>query len=106
MLFRYRNTLLLSAVVLSACGNDDVELTDGGDCVGHTCDDSKLSDPEGGQIILENMYLDSQLQAAFHLPTGVTTVNRISAFFENKRDPDANPFPMSGQCTNLATIGS
>jgi hypothetical protein len=98
MLSRYTGSMFLSAIALSACGNSD-----DGTCVGHMCDDSALTDPEGGQIILEYMYLDTDLQAFFKLPTGVTTLNRVSAFFEDKQTPEDNPFPMPGQCNNLVT---
>lgn len=101
MLSRHIGSMFLSTVALSACGNGDVKLTDGGACVGHDCDDSALTDPEGGQIILEYMYLDTELQAALGLPAGVTTLNRVSAFFENSQTPEDNPLPMPGQCNNL-----
>jgi hypothetical protein len=83
-------------------GDPPLPAIDGGSCVGHQCDDSMLTDPEGGQIILEYMYLDTELQAFFQLPPGVTTLNRVSAFFENQQTPDNNPFPMPDQCNNLA----
>jgi hypothetical protein len=101
MLSRYFASMFLSAVALSACGgNDD------GTCTGHVCDDSALTDPEGGQVTLEYMYLDSELQAFFKLPAGITTLNRVTAFFENAQTPEDNPFPMPGQCNDLvATKG-
>jgi hypothetical protein len=95
--------MLLFAVALSACGNSDTKLTDGGNCTGHVCDDSLITDPEGGQIILEYMYLDTELAALLGLPAGVTTLNRVSAFFENKQTPETNPLPKPGQCNNLVT---
>ncbi|HEX8109803.1 MAG TPA: hypothetical protein VF516_18860 [Kofleriaceae bacterium] len=65
-----------------------------------------LTDPEGGQIVLEYMYLDTELQAFFKLPAGVTTLNRVSAFFMNDQTPEANLLPTPGQCNNLvATKG-
>jgi hypothetical protein len=103
MLSRYIDSMLLFAVALSACGNSDVKTTDGGNCTGHVCDDSLITDPEGGQIILEYMYLDTELAAFLKLPAGVTTLNRVSAFFENQQTPDANVLPKPGQCNNLAT---
>jgi hypothetical protein len=70
------------------------------------CDDSAVTDPEGGQVILEYIYLDTELQAAAGLPPGVTTINRMVAFFEEHQTPEVNPFPMMGQCNNLvATKG-
>lgn len=95
--------MFLSAIALFACGNENVPLGDGGTCTGHLCDDSALTDPEGGQIILEYMYLDTELQMFFGVPAGVTTLNRVSAFFENKQTPEANVLPTPGQCNNLAT---
>ena len=101
MLSRYFASMFLSATVLSACGgNDD------GTCTGHICDDSALTDPEGGQVTLEYMYLDSELQAFFKLPAGITTLNRVTAFFENAQTPDSNVFPTPGKCNDLvATKG-
>jgi hypothetical protein len=83
-------------------GNPPLPGIDGGSCAGYQCDDSMLTDPEGGQIILEYMYLDTELQTFFRLPAGVTTLSRVSAFFENNQTPEANPLPTPGQCNNLA----
>jgi hypothetical protein len=101
MLSRYFASMFLCAAALSACGgNDD------GTCTGHICDDSALTDPEGGQMVIEYMYLDTDLRAFFQLPAGVTTLNRVTAFFEDAQTPNNNPFPVPGQCNNLAaTMG-
>jgi hypothetical protein len=65
-----------------------------------------LSDPEGGQMILEYIYLDTEMQMALGLPPGVTTANRMVAFFENDVTPEVSPLPTPGQCNNLvATKG-
>jgi hypothetical protein len=106
MLSRYIGTMCLSAAALTACGNSDVTTTDGGTCVGHDCDGSALTDPEGGNIIFEYIYFDTELQAAFKLPTGVTTVNRVIAYFMNDQTPELNALPTGGKCNNLiATNG-
>jgi hypothetical protein len=100
---RYIGSMFLSAVALSACGNSDVPLSDGGTCVGHQCDDTLITDPEGGQIVFEYIYFDAQLQSMLPAPP---TVNRVVAFFMNDESPQFNPLPMPGQCNNLvATKG-
>lgn len=105
MLTRYLGLMFLSSVALAACGNDDVG-TGNGNCIGHQCDDTLITDPEGGQIVFEYIYLDTELQAGLKVPPGVTTVNRVVAFFMNGQTPEANPLPVPGQCNNLvATKG-
>lgn len=106
MLTRYIGSMFLFSVALSACGNSDVPLSDGGNCIGHQCDDTLITDPEGGQIVFEYIYLDTELQQGLGVPPGVTTVNRAVAFFMNAQTPEANPLPIPGQCNNLvATKG-
>jgi len=61
----------------------------------------KITDPEGGNILFEFIYLDTELQAAFGLPNGVTTINRVIAYFMESQTPNANPLPMPGVCNNL-----
>jgi hypothetical protein len=103
MLSRHIGMMFLSAAALTACGNSDVTTTDGGNCVGHDCGDAALTDPEGGNIIFEYIYFDTELQAALPAPA---TVNRVMAYFMNEQTPEANPLPMPGQCNNLvATKG-
>jgi hypothetical protein len=73
-------------------------------CVGHLCgSEVKLTDPEGGHVILEYIYFDTELQTAL----GITpTAARIIAFFMNTQTPNANPLPTPGVCNNLvATRG-
>jgi|GEM_PF-5684930 len=115
MLSRLSTSLLLSAAALTACGDDGNKATDasvidgtpGVDaCVGHTCAPpgmAAVTDAEGGNVVLEHMTLDTELQAFFKLPTGVTTQTRIMAYFMSAQTPDANPLPAPGVCTNLAT---
>jgi hypothetical protein len=103
MLSRHTSSIILFALASAACGNSDVPLTDGGNCVGHDCGDIALTDPEGGNVIFEYIYFDTELQAAFGLPAGVTTVNRVMAYFMNDQTPQANPLPTPGQCNNLVT---
>src|SRR5207302_3306599 len=65
-----------------------------------------LTDPEGGQVLFEYIYFDTELQTALGLPAGVTTANRVMAFFDDKMTPEDNPLPTAGQCNNLiATKG-
>src|SRR5688572_16033677 len=89
-----------------ACGGDEDPPPDDDDtCVGHTCP-SGVDEAEGGNIIFEYIYFDTQLQAAFQLPKGVETATRVMGYFMNAHDPDANPLPEPGACTNLeATKG-
>jgi hypothetical protein len=92
----------LPLLVLVACSDDAPE------CVGHLCSnaDVKYTDPEGGNILFEYIYFDTELQAAFRLPAGVTTLNRVMAYFLNSQTPEANPLPEPGKCNNLvATKG-
>jgi hypothetical protein len=97
-------TFLFTAA-LTACGDDG----GGSDaCVGHTCTkgDIAVTDAEGGNIILEYIYFDTELAAAFKLPAGQTTVLRSMAYFMNAQTPNANPLPAPGTCNNLvATKG-
>lgn len=89
----------LSAVAMTACSDDATT------CVGHQCikGDVQASTAEGGNIIFEYIYFDTELQAAFKLPAGVTTVNRVMAYFMDSQTPNANLFPTPGQCNNLVT---
>ena len=57
---------------------------------------------DGGQVLVEYVTLDSDLQAAFGLPGGATTVARAIAFFLDAQTPSQVPFPPAGACTNLA----
>lgn len=82
-----------TAITATACSDDSA-----------TTDIAAITDPEGGNIIFEYIYLDSNLQAAFGLPSGVTTVQRTMAYFSNQMDTHALPTP--GTCNNLdATQG-
>jgi hypothetical protein len=90
------------SLVGAACGSEDPPP---GDCVGHECP-SAVDEAEGGNIIFEYIYFDTQLQAAFMLPQGVETATRVMGYFMNAHNPDANPLPAAGECTNLeATRG-
>jgi hypothetical protein len=94
---------LAATVTVTACGDGGGDSVDG--CTGHLCvaGDSAVTDAEGGNIIFEYIYFDTELQAAFHLPSGVTTANRIMAYFMNAQTPDANKLPDAGKCNNLQT---
>jgi hypothetical protein len=91
---------------MSACGDDggDPLPSDSG-CVGHACGGTgaAITDPEGGNVILERMTLDTELQRAFQLPAGMATQTRIIAYFMSAHTPESNPLPAPGVCTNLAT---
>jgi hypothetical protein len=115
MLARLTTSILLTAAALTACGDDgnnnnpDAAVVDGTPgvdaCVGHTCGGTGalVTDPEGGNLILERMSLDAELQMAFGLPTGVTTQTRVIAYFMSAQSPNFNPLPMAGMCNNLVT---
>ena len=94
-------SILLAAAAtasVTACGDGDDE------CTGHLCaGDIALTDPEGGNIIFEYIYFDTELQGAFMLPAGVTTLNRVMGYFLNGHDPNRNPTPEPGACFNLVT---
>ena len=60
-------------------------------------------DNEGGNILFEYIYVDTQLAGAFQLPAGVTSINRVMAYFMNHMTPEKNPLPEPGKCTNLTT---
>ncbi len=97
---------VLLPVAAVGCGDSgNKNKVDG--CVGHLCGSPvSLNDNEGGNVIFEYIYLDTDLQAAFHLPAGVTTVQRTMAYFMNDMTPEKNPLPTPGQCENLdATKG-
>ena len=96
-----RSIFVSILLFVAACG-DDAPATDG--CVGHLCgSDVKITDPDGGNIIFEYIYLDSELQAAFGLPAGVNTVTRVIAYFMNAQTPENNPLPTAGACNNLVS---
>jgi hypothetical protein len=102
----------LCTAVMTACGDSGAKPSDGGNtdaCVGHACPATDASvtgplitDPEGGNIIFEHITFDTELQAAFQLPTGVTTATRVMAYFMSAQTPESNPLPTPGVCTNLA----
>ena len=88
----------VSGLAMTACGDDD----GGDDCVGHLCGEpAKITDPDGGNILFEYIYFDAELAAAFNLPPGVTTANRVMAYFTNKQTPENNTLPTPGVCNNL-----
>src|SRR5689334_3459118 len=81
----------------AACGDDGDAV-----CTGHLCGEpAAITDPEGGNILFEYIYVDTELAAAFKLPTGVTTINRVMAYFMNSQTPEANPLPTPGKCFNF-----
>lgn len=84
-------------ITVTACGDDG-----GDDCVGHLCGEpAKITDPDGGNILFEYIYFDTDLAAAFKLPTGVTTANRVIGYFTNSQTPSNNTLPTPGVCNNL-----
>lgn len=98
MLAKSTISAFLFVVGLTACGNGDPGTPDG--CTAHLC---PWIDREGGNIIFEYIHLDTELQATFHLPAGVTTVNRVMAYFMNAQTPDENVLPTTDLCNNLVT---
>jgi hypothetical protein len=103
MLAKVIVSTFLCTAVMTACGDSGNATSDA--CVGHQCINNgvKVTDPEGGNIIFEYIYFDTELQAAFKLPAGVTTLNRIMAYFMDSQTPNLNPLPTAGQCNNLVT---
>jgi hypothetical protein len=99
MLTKVFVSISLAAVATTACTDDAAP------CVGHACikGDVTVDSAEGGNIIFEYIYFDTQLQGIFKLPPGVTTVNRVMAYFMDAQTPQANLFPTAGQCNNLET---
>jgi hypothetical protein len=93
--------LFSAAVALAACGDSGNTTSDA--CVGHSCGGAAVGDPEGGNIIFEHITFDTELQAAFKLPAGVTTATRVMAYFMSAQTPDSNPLPTAGICNNLET---
>ncbi len=94
--------LSLVAVAASCSDNSGGGTTDG--CVGHLCGSTAaLTDPEGGNVIFEYIYVDTELAAAFGLPSGTNTISRSMGYFMDAQTPQDNPLPVPGQCNNLAT---
>ena len=96
--------MFILGVSAAACGDDEPVTPPGdGPCVGHLCEPG-LGDAEGGNVIFEYIYFDTQLQAAFQLPNGITTAARIMGYFMTEHPTAQLPTP--GQCNNLeATDG-
>jgi len=93
---------LLLASLVAACGDDSsatpdaatpVDACPGGDC------GVAITDPEGGNIIFEYIYVDSELQAGLGLPG--PTATRAIAYFMSAQSPESNALPMGGKCNNL-----
>jgi hypothetical protein len=90
--------LVAAMLITVGCGDSGFD--------GAADDIATPTEPEGGNIIFEFIYFDTELQAAFGLPTGVTTLNRIMAYFMDAQTPSSNPLPTAGVCNNLeATKG-
>jgi hypothetical protein len=82
-------------VLGAACGDDGDTV-----CTGHLCGEpAAITDPEGGNILFEYIYFDTELSTA--LAGGAKTVNRVIAYFMNSQTPEANPFPTPGKCFNF-----
>jgi hypothetical protein len=73
-------------------------------CVGDTCSQGgpPITEPEGGNLIVEHITLDTELRTALGLSVG-QTVMRVTAYFMSAQTPDSNPLPIPGTCTNLET---
>jgi hypothetical protein len=98
MLAKLIVSTFLFAAALTACGGDDNATPDSGGGA-----DIAVTDPEGGNIIFEYLYFDTELQAAFPTPP---TVFRTIGYFMDAQTPESNPLPMPGTCNNLvATKG-
>jgi len=95
---------LLCVLPLAACGDDDSNPPGDAACVGHLCGEpAKVTDADGGNILFEYIYFDTELQAAFQLPTGVTTLARAIGYFMTDQTPANATLPMPGVCNNLTT---
>jgi hypothetical protein len=90
---------LLCLLPLAACGDDgDTQ------CVGHLCGEpAKITDPDGGNILFEYIYLDTELQTVFQTG-GQPHIARVIGYFTTQQDPANSPLPMPGVCNNL-TMG-
>jgi hypothetical protein len=94
---------ILLCVAAAACGDDGGTPSDA--CTGHACGGTgaKITDPDGGNILFEYIYFDTELQAALGVPA---TVNRVMAYFMSAHTPDNTTLPTPGVCNNLvATQG-
>jgi hypothetical protein len=88
----------LCLLALTACSDDEPTA-----CVGHLCgSDVKITDPDGGNVLFEYIYFDSELQAG-GFPA---TANRVMVYFTASQSPSNNTLPKPGECNNLvATKG-
>jgi hypothetical protein len=98
-----RELALAFAMVFVGVGCDGdsppVEDDDGPDCVGH--EDCGTLGPEGGNIIFEYIYFDTQLQDVLLPNTDFETATRVMAYFLESHPESV--LPMAGQCNNLET---
>jgi len=79
------------SLIPAACGGDSNN------------DVAAITDPEGGNILFEYIYFDTDLQTVLGVPA---TINRVMAYFMTAQTPEDNPLPAPGACTNLeATHG-
>ena len=98
--------LLASVPLFAACGNG----SPGGPLLGSPGPDPCVNPDgckippgtpsEGGTVLLDDEHLDTDLQTAFQLPSGVTTLVRATAYFMDDQTPE-NPLPVQGACTDL-----
>ncbi len=97
-----KRSLLIPLLLASttACGDDSgsnsPDACPNGDC------GVAITDPDGGNIIFEYIYVDSELQAGLGLPTNTAT--RIMAYFMSAQTPESSALPMGGKCVSLDTI--
>jgi hypothetical protein len=90
---------VLVLTVLAGCGDNHAAppVPDAPPPDGHQpCPEQ--SDREGGQVMFEDLRLDTDLQAIFGLPPESL---RVIAFFRTDQVPQSSPFPSPGVCTNL-----
>lgn len=95
-----------SAAILGACGDHHDAAPPVVDappaCTGCRC--GQTAPPDGGNLFLEYIHVDNELETAMGLPG--RTAARAIAFFENAQTPDNSPFLVPGTCNNLeATHG-
>jgi hypothetical protein len=95
-----RSTVLIGLLAAAGACGDDGGTTDAG-CVGHGCNGGSvnINDNDGGNVLFEKVYLDTELQGALGLPTD--TFNRAMAYFVSDMTNDHPKTPVIGSCVDI-----